>query len=309
MLVSSDRIVVRSDTDSHVLFSVFKVYYPYADKAEARYILHHHPELEISCILDGAGIYHCAGNDYPFSAGDVFFHRSNDVHYAKTLDTPDGKIPRLLVIRFAPRFIWSPGGEWFNSKYLQLFTQQNSIRRMIPHGERAAQIIVSLLAEIFEECRGQEPSYDLLVKAKLMTILANMARYYYRELEAEDAPGINQRHLEQMERSTSFILSHLGEDLTLEDLAHEACMSRSYYSTVFKSLNGLSVWEYITRQRIDLAQYQLETTANSVLQISEACGFNSIANFNRSFKKLTGKTPTEYRKSIAASHRDREETP
>ena len=72
MLVSSDRIVVRSDTDNHVLFSVFKVYYPYADKAEARYILHHHPELEISCILDGAGIYHCAGNDYPFSAGDVF---------------------------------------------------------------------------------------------------------------------------------------------------------------------------------------------------------------------------------------------
>ena len=65
-----------------------------------------------------------------------------------------------------------------------------------------------------------------------------------------------------------------------------------------KVLNGVSVWDYITEQRINLAQYQLETTEKSVTQVSEACGFNSIANFNRAFKKLTGMTPREYRRSI-----------
>ena len=297
MLESSDRIVVRSDTDNHVLFSVFKVYYPHADKKEERYIPHHHPDLEISCILDGTGVYHCAGNEYPYTPGDVFFHRSNDVHYFKMLDNQDRKIPSLLVIRFSPRFIWSPGGEWFNSKYLQLFTQQNNIRRMIPHEEKTALLIGTLLAEIFEECHCQEPSYDLLVKAKLMTILANLARYYHRELTQEKAVPVNQRNLESMEKSMSYILGHLPEPMTLDMLAREACMSRSYYCTMFKTLNGVSVWDYITSQRISLAQYQLETTSDSVLEISENCGFTSIANFNRAFKKLTGTTPVAYRKA------------
>ena len=96
----------------------------------------------------------------------------------------------------------------------------------------------------------------------------------------------------------NFILSHLESPLTLDMLAREARMSRSYYSTMFKVLNGVSVWDYITEQRINLAQYQLETTEKSVTQVSEACGFNSIANFNRAFKKLTGTTPREYRRSI-----------
>ena len=96
------------------------------------------------------------------------------------------------------------------------------------------------------------------------------------------------------------IHSHLDEPLTLDQLAKEACMSRSYYSTIFKALNGVSVWEYIVARRIDLAQYKLETTGDSIMQISEDCGFTSIANFNRAFKKLTGKTPREYRQASAA---------
>ena len=75
-------------------------------------------------------------------------------------------------------------------------------------------------------------------------------------------------------------------------------MSRSYYSATFKQLNGVSVWGYITAQRIDRAQHLLESTSLPVMEISEHCGFNNIANFNRSFKKITGKTPRGYRKDV-----------
>ena len=98
-----------------------------------------------------------------------------------------------------------------------------------------------------------------------------------------------------MELSVKHILNRLGEQLTLDQIAREACMSRSYYSTIFKRLYGLSVWEYIVSQRIELAKYRLETTTNSIARISEDCGFTSIGNFNRAFKNATGKTPKEYR--------------
>ncbi len=296
MLEASDRVVVRSDTNKNVLFSVYKVLYPYANGNEERFIDHHHAELEITCIQKGKGIYHCGEKEYPFSPGDVFFIRSNDIHFFKSFDPKSGETPELVAIRFDPRFIWSPGGEWFDRKYLQLFIQKDSIRRNIPHDEVLAKTISVLLSEIFDECHQQRASYDLIVKAKLMTILANMARYYSDELTLKQAAPINDHLLEQMARSTSYILSHITEPLTLEALAKEACMSRSYYSTMFKALNGLSVWDYIIKQRVDLSQYQLETTNETILQISENCGFNSVANFNRAFKKLTGVTPSEYRK-------------
>lgn len=294
----SDRIVIRSDTDNHVLFSIFKAYYPNVVKGEQRYQYHRHAELEISCILDGSGIYRCAGVDYSFSPGDVFFHCGNDEHYFKRFGEKSGPVPSLIVLRFDSRFIWSPGSEWFNSKYLQLFMQSGGVERKISFDLPVAPTIATLLAEMFEECRMQAPAYDLLVKSKLLTILANMARHFHAELAADQVPLVSARHRTQIENSINYILSHLDEGLTLDKLSQMACMSRSYYSTMFKSLNGISVWDYITTQRIGLAQYQLETTTNSVLQISEDCGFNSIANFNRAFKKVVGRTPMEYRKHM-----------
>ena len=292
----SRHVVVRSEVDNHVLFSVFKAYYPHIADGEQQYLEHRHTALEISSIISGSGVYYCDGMDYPFSSGDIFFHRGNDVHYFKNIYS--GERLALVVIRFDPRLIWSPGSEWFNYKYLTIFMQNHMIRCQIPHQCPAARAISTLLEEIYQECSAQAPLYDLFVRAKLMTILANMARNFHAILEQNTSPVVNMRHLAQMESSMNYILSHLEEDLTLDRLAKEACMSRSYYSTMFKNLNGVSVWDYITGQRIDLAQYQLETTGRTITQISESCGFNSIANFNRAFKKRTGKTPREYRSQV-----------
>lgn len=294
----SNRIVVRSDMDNHVLFSLFKAYYPHATIGEQEYFEHKHTELEVSCILTGKGTYNCAGKDYRFSAGDVFHHSGGDIHYFSNIE-PD-EVISLLVIRFAPRFIWTPSGEWSSSQYLKLFSGNESLSRCIPHDAPAAGIIQGLLHEMFSECQMHAPAYDLLVKAKLMAVLANMVRHFSSELQVDTISIASQRHLSQMEMSMNHIHSHLDEPLTLDQLAKEACMSRSYYSTIFKALNGVSVWEYIVARRIDLAQYKLETTGDSIMQISEDCGFTSIANFNRAFKKLTGKTPREYRQASAA---------
>ena len=50
--------------------------------------------------------------------------------------------------------------------------------------------------------------------------------------------------------------------------------------------------------RIENAQHLLETTDRSILDISGSCGYNNISNFNRAFRRVTGKTPREYRKDM-----------
>lgn len=81
----------------------------------------------------------------------------------------------------------------------------------------------------------------------------------------------------------------------LDELAEIASMSKSYFSTVFKKLNGISPWDYLISKRISFAAELLKNTDKTILEIALECGFNNTANFNRAFKKITGKTPSEYK--------------
>lgn len=301
----SRRVVVRSSDDNHILFSVFKAYYPHVAPGIQEPQNHLHLDAEVSAWVSGSGIYCCGDREYPFSAGDVLFHSANAPHYIKYVDPGDS--PSLIVVRFDPRLVWSPSGDWSSPELMSLFSGKASGSRHIPADSPTAGSIVKLLYEIFDECHRQDHAYEIVVKSKIMTVLAYLVRCFYNEPEISSSPVINRRYLLQMESSTNYILSHLDAPLTLDMLAKEACMSRSYYSTMFKELNGISVWDYITKQRIDLAQYQLEHSELSITQISENCGFNSISNFNRAFRKLTGKTPREYRCSVNTGETDRRE--
>ena len=296
----SNRVIVRSDTDNHILLSAYKAYYPDTASGEQAFIEHKHTELEISAILSGCGTYTCGNTDYDFSPGDIFLHRGNDNHYFSRIC--DGDPLTLIALRFEPRFIWSSGGQWFDSSYLKIFMTPDQLSRSISHDSPAAGVIHALLEEIFQECRDRNPSYELLVKAKLLTVLANAARHFHRELNHVQQSMADIARLPQMEKSMNYIFRHLSEPLTLDLLAKEAAMSRSQYSTLFKSLNGVSVWDYVTHQRVSLAMYQLEYYDEPITRICENCGYNNIANFNRMFKRITGKTPREYRNFVRQVH-------
>ena len=300
----SERLVIRSNNDDHVLFRVFRVIYPKNAGGDKPYYNHHHPELEISCIQQGSGVFTCEGKDYPFRAGDVFLHCGNDAHYFHRI-APEMQLV-MLVFQFEQRQIWALGGEWFEPAYLQLFSGGGSIGHYVPREAPEAQAICQLLQESFDDCREQKPAYQMLVKAKLLAMLSNLVRFFHEDLpEPPELPSFRHRH--QIERSMQFILKHLDSEFSLDDLAREAQMSRSYYSSSFRKLNGVSVWEYITSMRIERAQQMLETSEKSILEISGSCGYNNISNFNRAFRRVTGKTPREYRKDCQQANSTRME--
>lgn len=293
----ADRMVIRSSTDNHVLFKVFRAVYKQCASCggELPYVEHRHSELEISVIITGRGCYSCCGIDYDFQPGDIFLHCGNDAHCFKFIDSEERL--SMLVLQFDPRLIWTHGGEWFNPRYLQLFMGNSLNSRHMSYTEPEAGRIAALMEECFDECCKHLPAYEMVVKAKLLLILSILVRYYYDYFPQKDA-DIDFRNINHIERSMDYILDNLSSQLSLDDIAAEAHMSKSYYSSTFKKLNGVSVWGYITAQRINRAQHLLESTTLPVTEICEHCGYNNIANFNRSFKKITGKTPRDYRKDL-----------
>ena len=96
---------------------------------------------------------------------------------------------------------------------------------------------------------------------------------------------------------TSYIHEHYKESLSLEFLAKHFYISSYYLSHQFKNITGFTLNHYIQMTRIRNAQQHLLTTNMNITSIAEACGFSSFSQFNRTFNKYCGMSPTKYRSS------------
>ncbi len=96
----------------------------------------------------------------------------------------------------------------------------------------------------------------------------------------------------------TLINSDLSANLTLHTLAESQNISSGYLSTVFKRDTGVTLTEYITRERMQRACRLLSTTNLQIQTVALHCGIMDVQYFSKLFKKYTGKTPKEYRNSV-----------
>ena len=109
---------------------------------------------------------------------------------------------------------------------------------------------------------------------------------------AQITPTTDSRRIARVEE---YIRTHFEEDIRLATLAEIAGMTPTAFSRFFSVRAGRSLTDYIIDIRLGVAARQLIDSTKTVAEISFECGFNSLANFNRIFKKKKGVTPSEFR--------------
>lgn len=92
-----------------------------------------------------------------------------------------------------------------------------------------------------------------------------------------------------------YILTHLDEPITTEDLSRAMSMNRTYLCKRFQEEVGMTVNHYITAVKMNEAKRMLEITKKTSAEIAEVLGYSSQSYFQSVFKRSTGKTPGEYR--------------
>lgn len=102
-------------------------------------------------------------------------------------------------------------------------------------------------------------------------------------------------HRDEINAAISYIRNHYREQIRLEDFDKIVHMSRNYFVRIFKECTSLSPYEYMLHFRIDKAKEMLRTSDYAVEQIAYKVGFQSQSNFISYFKKVTGKTPLNFR--------------
>ena len=102
-----------------------------------------------------------------------------------------------------------------------------------------------------------------------------------------------------MQKSVSYIETHYMEDLTLEELASLVHLSRGQFCRLFQAWTGMTPFCYLNRCRVLNSSQMLAKSSQKISEVASLCGFNSISYFNRTFLKITGMTPSSYRKEMA----------
>lgn len=104
-----------------------------------------------------------------------------------------------------------------------------------------------------------------------------------------------------MTRARTFIELHAHDDLRLAQVAGVANMSANYFSEKFKESTGINFVEYVARARVEEARGLLHDPRRRITEVAFDVGFQSLSQFNRSFREHCGQSPREYRETLGAS--------
>lgn len=128
-----------------------------------------------------------------------------------------------------------------------------------------------------------------------MLFLAVLYRYYQNNQELLQERKDFQKSYARISQVIKYINSHYREGITLEELAGQAHMNKTYLSTYFKEVMNIGIFDYIEQIRINQSCILLKTSQMPITEISLEVGFNSVSYFNRIFKRIVGVTPRVYR--------------
>ncbi len=265
------------------------------EKISADDAVNQHIQTEIMAVIDGSVSLTLNGNmPVTLSEGDIIFLDSMTKHTVTNV-SPNASVFDIMFDECA--FI-TDEFKVFNKQLLENFLiKVKHSKCVIPSESRTAYKIFDILCDLEEELSEEDASTECVIKALIILLYSLVVRHFGAQ---EDFANIRKlKHYSEVQKTMVYINENLSEELTLKMLADIAHMNKTYYSTVFKKVTGMTVWEYILNARIELAKSILikHGSEYSITEIFGLCGFNNATAFNKTFKKHTGKTPTEFKNS------------
>ncbi|MFT4177504.1 MAG: helix-turn-helix domain-containing protein [Luteolibacter sp.] len=149
---------------------------------------------------------------------------------------------------------------------------------------------LGLLKELYMDTRSVEPQrYQGMITllSSFALQLGQQAEKLVVVQEGSEPAGIA--------KARAFIQENLSEPLPLSLMAQKAGLSESHFCRVFRDATGLTLTDYINRCRIEWAKKELLKPERRISEIAFHVGYQSLSQFNRSFSRVTGRSPSRYR--------------
>lgn len=214
-------------------------------------------------IVDGKGVVERDGHATPLGAGEAFLIRPEEVvTYRADKDEP-----------------WEYYWISFYGDFAETLMSQTTDKLYMPYKQSGLIALQSALKNKFTT------TVDAL--NALFAVLSSIQNANNAKTTESDAIAVALHYLE----------NNYFEEIDVAALAARLGFSRAYFSTLFTKRTGEAPYRFLTKIRMEKAKEYLSTSAHSVEEIAYSVGFSCIGRFCSLFKKYTGVSPLQYRKT------------
>ncbi len=246
--------------------------------------LHQHAEIQISLILEGTGKLIVGDSIHTYSNGDLIVLGS--------------RIPHLFQSAASEN----------NSHMISLFFTRDSFGPDFFHLSELKKVS-SFIEKSHLGFKICSPGEELLGMMKQMPTLDRFHRFLQLlkilyQIEASQVKlmtgfrhpkALKSNEGRRLQSVLDYVVHHFNEDIKLESVAKLAFMTPNGFCRFFKQRTNKTFFQFLIELRIEHACQLLKSNRDiTIMEASEKAGFKSISNFNRKFKKLKGKTPSEF---------------
>ena len=254
-------------------------------KDEKAMAMHIHDCYEVYYSISGAKQFLIGNKLYPIEPGDIFLINQYESHYLTQIDQA---VHERIVISIHPDFIRQLSTTQTDLDYCFSHRPDNFCHRLrlSPNDQKRFLFYINKLLT------SNDFGSDLLEKAVFTELFVMLNGICIAgEKAAEEEPG--SAYHSQVDEILSYINNHIGQPISLTDLAATFYISESYLCRIFKATTGTTINKYIIARRISIAKSYL-AEGISVTDVCARCGFNDYSNFLKSFTKSVGLSPKKY---------------
>jgi AraC-like DNA-binding protein len=251
---------------------------------------HMHDHYEIVYVYNGKGTFFIGDVFYDMQQGDVFLIPNNTIHRA--LPNKDDPVTSTIIF-FSPTLIYKDVVD-DSFSYLHLFDLTKKSKNYKISLSQKEQVKLEeqlqlILQETTSQLIGSRHACLLIVHQIILDL-------YRIRINGKQDLSEGSYSSEWIRDILIYINEHIDEPLTLTALAQKALVSPAHFSRVFKETTGIGLIVYLNTKRIIKAKELLLETNHTIAHIAEMCGFESMPQFYRTFKKYNEKTPATFRK-------------
>lgn len=270
-----------------------------SEQDESSCCMHRHDFIEIAYVYSGKG-FHLVGNErHEVCKGSIFIINYDIPHVFVKENVHDELI--VYNCTFKPEFIdaslinTNDFREISTSLLFNTFFIEDAPAIKLELSGKNQGEIEQLYKKMHLEYFNMPKGYINILRSCLIELLTRIFRLL--EEKSDSYAAINMHKLDIINKAVDFLKeNYASSTVNMDEVIVKTFLSRSYFSKLFKEVTGQNFTDYLQNLRISEACSLLESTDKKVTEILSDVGFKDIKHFNRLFKKITGKTPSQYRK-------------
>ena len=281
------EITPLSNQDSFLVFDRTKDIFDFP--------IHFHPEMELNFISNGKGLQRIVGDSIEeIGNSELVLVGSNLYHGWKQYNCTNKNIREITIqfhydlfdSAFLARRIMKPIQHLFNRSSNGVFFSEETVNKIAPRILKVPKLDgIDYFLELFSIL------YDLAMSRNQRLLSTST----FQTMDFENS--------QKLKLLYDYIQTNYASKITLDDVSDLLSMSAVSFNRFMKKRTGKTFVEYLNDVRIGYASRWLIEKDLSISEIAFDCGFNSMANFNRVFKRSKGRTPTKYRSDFSGIKR------